>query len=114
MNLNIFDVDIIAGGNSEISGDLCFPERGDEVTEDSIIVIPNGSEKYHMPGMKCKAIITEIGNRLCHLAIVTREQGKPMVKLSGAIESLKDVKRVWMHCGRKVVAEIKQEEETNE
>jgi len=110
MNLNIFDVDVIAGRDTVITGNLCFPDRGDEVTEESIIVIPNGSEQYHLAGMKCKAIITEIGNRLCHLAIVTREQGKPMVKLNGAVESLKDVKRVWMHCGRKVVAEIDEEE----
>mgnify|MGYP000294614553 CR=1 FL=1 len=110
MNLNIFDVDVIAGTGQELRGDLCFPDDGDEVTEDSIIVIPNGSEKYHVPGMRCKAIITEIGNRMCHLAIVTREQGKPMVKLNNAVEALKDVKRVWMHCGRKVVAEIDEDE----
>ncbi len=113
--MNVFDVDVIVGRGNQISGNICYPDRGDEVTEDSIIVIPHGGEKYHVPGMKCKAIITEIGNRLCHLAIVTREQGKPMLKLFNAIEALKDTKRVWIRLpalgGQGVIAEVPAEGE---
>ena len=107
--MNVFDVDIIAGKGRQITGTICYPDRGDEVTEDSIIVIPHGGEAYHIPGMKCKAIITEIGNRLSHLAIVTREFGKVMLKLPDAMEVLKDTKRVWIRCsdhGQGVVAEM--------
>jgi len=98
MNHNVYDVEIIAGSGQEVIGKLCFPDRGDEVTDDSIIVIPHGGEQYHVPGMMCKAIICEIGNRLCHLAIVTREQRKVMVRLPNAIESLKETKRIWLRC----------------
>lgn len=94
----MFDVDVIAGSGSRIVGNICFPDRGDEVTEDSIIVIPHGGEDYHVPGMVCKAIITEIGNRMCHLAIVTREQHKTLVKLPNAMESLRTVKQVFIKC----------------
>lgn len=94
--MSILGVDVIAGTGLQVSGEICYPDRGDEVNENSIIVIPHGGEKYHIPGMKCKAIITEIGNRLCHLAIVTREFKKPMVKLPDALEVLKDVKSVWL------------------
>jgi len=96
---DIFDINVIAGNGKEEMGVICIPDRGDEVTEDSIIVIPHGGEKYHVPGMKCKAIITEIGNRICHLAIVTREQGKLLVRMENAMEELKDAKRVWLRCG---------------
>ena len=108
--MNVFDVDVIAGGGQQITGTLCYPDRGDEVTEDSIIVIPHGGGAYHIPGMRCKAIITEVGNRLSHLAIVTREFKKTMVKLPDAIEKLSDVKQVWIRCpdyGQGVVAELK-------
>jgi phosphoenolpyruvate synthase/pyruvate phosphate dikinase len=101
----VHDIEIIAGTGREVKGKICFPDRGDEVTEDSIIVIPHGGENYHVPGMKCKAIICEIGNRLCHLAIVTREYGKIMVRMPNAIESLKDTKHIWLRCaGSKGVA----------
>ena len=97
--MSVFDVEIIAGSGQEIKGNICFPDRGDAVNEDSIIVIPHGGEDYHIPGMRCQGIITEIGNRLCHLAIVTREYGKPIVKFNGALDALKDTKRVWMRLG---------------
>jgi len=107
--MNTFDIDVIAGTGRQERGKVCFPDRGDEVTEDSIIVIPHGGEAYHIPGMKCKAIITEMGNRLCHLAIVTREFGKVMVKMPNALEELKDVEHVWIRCndtGQGIVAEM--------
>jgi len=107
--MSVFDVEIIAGSGQEIKGNLCFPDRGDVVNENSIIVVPHGGEEYHVHGMICQGIITEIGNRLCHLAIVTREFRKPMVKLAGAIDALKDAERVWMRCGgtsKGVVVEI--------
>ena len=94
--MSILGVDVIAGTGQQVTGNICYPDRGDVINEDSIIVIPHGGEKYHVPGMKCKAIITEIGNRLCHLAIVTREFKKPMVKLPDALEVLKDAKSVWL------------------
>ena len=101
----IHDIQVIAGTGKEELGIVCFPDRGDEVTVDSIIVIPHGGEKYHVPGMKCKAIITEIGNRLCHLAIVTREQGKLLVRMDNAMEELKNANRVWLRCaGTKPIA----------
>jgi len=96
--MSVHDVDIIAGTGQEVTGYLCFPDRGDVANEDSIIVIPHGGADYHVPGMKCKAIVTEIGNRLCHLAIVTREQRKVMVSLPNAIALLKDTKRIWLRC----------------
>ena len=100
-----YDVEIIAGAGGEAMGDICIPDRGDKVTENSVIVIPHGGEKYHVEGMKCKAIVTEIGNRLCHLAIVTREQGKLLVRMENAMEQLKDTKRVWLRCaGTKPIA----------
>jgi len=102
-----YNIEIIAGTGKEALGNVCIPDRGDKVTESSIIVIPHGGEKYHVPGMKCKAIITEIGNRLCHLAIVTREQRKPMVRLNNAMEALKNIKRVWIDCDNRVVTEMK-------
>lgn len=104
-----FDAQIIAGTGREVRGKICFPDRGDEVTKDSIIVIPHGGEAYHVSGMRCKAIITEIGNRLSHLAIVTREFNKIMVRVPNAIESLKDMDRVWIRCfdnGDGVVVEM--------
>ena len=104
--MNVFEVDIIAGTGLEITGKLCFPDNGDVVDENSIIVIPHGGEKYHVAGMKCKGIITEIGNRLCHLAIVTREQRKPMVRLDNAIGLLKNINRVWMDCDQQIVTEM--------
>ena len=112
---NVFDAEVIAGRGVVVTGNICYPDRGDEINEDSIIVIPHGGSDYHIPGMKCKAIITEIGNRLCHLAIVTREQGKPILKLSNAIKALKDTKRVWIRLpdfgGKGVIAEMAAEGE---
>jgi len=96
--LSTFNVGVIAGSGSQMVGNICFPDRGDAVTEDSIIVIPHGGEDYHVPGMICKAIITEIGNRMCHLAIVTREQKKTMIKFPNAMEVLKDVGQVFIKC----------------
>lgn len=93
-----YQIDVITGIDSIVSGRVCFPDRGDEVTEDSIIVIPHGGAKYHVEGMKCKAIITEIGNRLCHLAIVTREQRKTIVRMPNAMELLKDQKYIVIDC----------------
>jgi phosphoenolpyruvate synthase/pyruvate phosphate dikinase len=95
---NSYSVDIIAGTGKEEIGNICIPDRGDEVTENSIIVIPHGGQKYHIEGLKCKAIITEIGNRLCHLAIVTREQGKLLVRMDNAMEQLKNAKQIWLRC----------------
>jgi len=93
-----YNVEIIAGTGKEALGNVCIPDRGDIVTKDSIIIIPHGGQKYHVEGMICKAIITEIGNRMCHLAIVTREQGKLLVRMENAMEQLKNAKRVWIDC----------------
>lgn len=105
--MNTFEVDLITGTGLLVSGELCFPDNGDEVSDNSIIVIPHGGEKYHVEGMRCKAIITEIGNRLCHLAIVTREQRKPIVKLDNALETLKNIKRVYIDCDNRIIKEMK-------
>lgn len=94
--MTTFNVTVIAGKGKEVIGNICYPDQGDEVNENSIIVIPHGGAVYHVPGMRSKAIITEIGNRLCHLAIITREYKKPLLLLPNAIELLKNTKRVWV------------------
>lgn len=95
---NSHTVRIIGGRGKVVQGEVCIPDRGDVVNENSIIIIPHGGADYHVAGLTCKGIITEIGNQLCHLAIVTREMKKPLVAMPGAIVELMDVQRVIIDC----------------
>lgn len=60
--------------------------------EHSIVVIPTASPDYEMVAHQCAKkkclLITEVGGKLCHLAIVGREFGLSLYMLEDALERL--------------------------
>ena len=50
------------------------------------IVIPNGSIDYDLAAQNADVIITETGGPLCHLATVSRERGKLMIRMDNAVK----------------------------
>lgn len=50
------------------------------------IVIPHGGIEYDLAAQNADVIITEVGGKLCHLATVSREKGKLMIRVDNAIE----------------------------
>jgi len=50
------------------------------------ICIPNASIKYDLAARNADVIITEVGGELAHLAIVSREKGKLLIRVEGAVK----------------------------
>jgi hypothetical protein len=50
------------------------------------IVIPNASIQYDLAARNADVIITEVGGSLAHLAIVSREKGKILLRVDNAVE----------------------------
>jgi hypothetical protein len=49
-------------------------------------VIPNASIQYDLAARNADVIITEVGGSLAHLAIVSREKGKILLRVDNAVE----------------------------
>lgn len=50
------------------------------------IVIPNASIQYDLAARNADVIITEVGGQLAHLAIVSRERGKILLRVDDAVK----------------------------
>jgi len=62
-----------------------------QVKEEDIVVTNDNSPLFSLAFLKAAAIVSEKGGKLCHLAIVAREMGKPCVlNVKNATKILKD------------------------
>jgi pyruvate,water dikinase len=61
------------------SGVLVWPEAGEEIPEGCILGADMTTPDLVPQMRKAAGILTALGGRLCHAAIVSREMGKPCV-----------------------------------
>ncbi len=61
------------------------------VNSNHIVVTSDNSPLYSVAYINAKGIISEVGGKLCHLAIVARELKKPAIlNVEGAMDKLED------------------------
>jgi len=82
------------GGSGRVSGTVVFPGPNEGVPAGSIAVVPSAGPAYELALLSaCKggagAVIAEVGGRLAHLAIVSRELGARLVVMENATKVLK-------------------------
>jgi pyruvate,water dikinase len=78
----------IAEGKVKI---LNSPDDSNKMDEGDILVAYMTNPQYTAAIMKAAAVVTEIGSRLSHPAIISREMGIPcVVNVKGATKILKD------------------------
>jgi phosphohistidine swiveling domain-containing protein len=51
-----------------------------------VLVVPTAGVEYDLAAAKAGAIICEVGGPLAHLVIVSRERGRPIVRIEGAMK----------------------------
>lgn len=67
------------------------PKQLGKMDDENILVVPYTSPDYTPAILKASAIVTDIGGKLSHAAIVSRESGIPCVVSTGeATKKLKD------------------------
>ncbi|MFC1697828.1 PEP-utilizing enzyme [Nanoarchaeota archaeon] len=73
-----------------------------KITEENIIITNNNSPLYSIAFFKSKAIISEVGGSLCHLAIVCREMQKPCIMgVKNIFEILKEGSKIRLNTQKK-------------
>lgn len=82
------------GGSGKVSGAVVFPGPNEGVPAGSIAVVPYAGPAYEMALLTaCKggagAVISAVGGKLAHLAIVSREMGARLVVMDDAMTALK-------------------------
>jgi phosphohistidine swiveling domain-containing protein len=73
---------------------VASPEDIEKIGLDHVVIIPTASPEFEMVAHKCAknncVVITEVGGRLCHLAVVGRELGLTLYMMPDAIENIPD------------------------
>lgn len=64
----------------------CADAPEDEWDKRRAIVIPHAGIEYDLAARNADVIITEVGGPLAHLATVSREKGKLLIRVQGAME----------------------------
>jgi phosphohistidine swiveling domain-containing protein len=82
------------GGSGRVSGAVVFPGPNEGVPAGSIAVVPYAGPAYEMALLSaCKggagAVISAVGGKLAHLAIVSRELDARLVVMDGAMTAFK-------------------------
>lgn len=82
-------------------------QTDDEITKDSVVIIPNGSPKYERIAHKCAklncVLITETGGPLCHLATVGREMGVQLYLMPDASKHIPEDAKVSVNTGKHIL-----------
>jgi phosphohistidine swiveling domain-containing protein len=82
-------------GKGKVTGPIVFPKAGEGVFAGSIAVVSHAGPDYELALMSaCKndtgAVIAEVGGKLAHLAIVSRELGARLVVIDEALSKFKE------------------------
>ena len=79
-----FSFDILARGPANsVNGEVIHdPSLADKT---KILVVSTASPEYADAALKCAAVVVEVGSKLAHLAIVSREEGIPVIRIEGAL-----------------------------
>lgn len=82
-------------GKGSVSGTVVFPRAGEAVPAGSIAVVSHAGTDYELALLSaCKggagAVIAEVGGKLAHLAIVSREVGARLVVMENALSRLQE------------------------
>ena len=86
VSVMVYDYETLNENTWSSSSIFCAePPKGDWDRR-RCIVIPNGSIDYDLAAQNADVIITETGGKLCHLATVSRERGKIMIRIDNAVE----------------------------
>lgn len=83
-------------GSGVVTGKVVFPQPGQGVPAGSIAVVPNAGVDYELALLSaCKdgcsgAVIAEVGGKLAHLAIVSRETNSRLVVVDEALTKFQE------------------------
>jgi phosphohistidine swiveling domain-containing protein len=76
---------LTSGGVKEFTGHVVSADATN-ITEKDVLVVPSAGVEYDLAAAKAGAIICEVGGPLAHLVIVSRERGRPIVRMEGAMK----------------------------
>lgn len=65
--------------------------------EVAVFIVPSAEPMYEVQARKAGCVITEVGGRLCHLAVVARESGVPLLMVPGAVNKFRHGARLFIH-----------------
>jgi len=97
-----FEITVMCG-TGVARGPVIHPKPDQEVPAGSIIVIPYGSPDYAIPAMSAGrggAVITEVGGRLSHLAVLGAEMDLRLVRIEDALTLYPEGDEVTVDCNR--------------
>lgn len=82
-------------GSGKVTGPIVFPQPNEAVPAGSIAVVPNAGVDYELALLSaCKdgagAVIAEVGGKLAHLAIISREFNARLLVVDDARNKFKD------------------------
>lgn len=89
-----FEFHVLAsGGQSFVAGRIVTPTSPD-ITKDTLLLVPHAGVEFDLAARKAGAVICEQGGKLAHLVTVCREGEKPIVRIPGALNLLREGMRV--------------------
>jgi len=98
MNARVYQYDKPLGKNSWSSTHIdCADKPSENHGQLRCIVIPNASVEYDLAVRNADIIITETGGKLSHLATVSREKGKLMIRMDDAVERFPNFTKFWIN-----------------
>ena len=90
-------------GRGKIQGRIVHAQPDDLIPADDIAIVPHAGAAYDLILRQASAVITLTGSRLCHLAIVARELGKRVVRVTNAHSLLPNGTAVIIDCDNDTV-----------
>ena len=90
-----FEFDVLARGEETHVNGVVIHDPA-LATKDKVLVVATAAPEYADAARKCAAVIVETGSKLAHLAIVSREEGIPVLRIEGAVSKFIKGRRLYV------------------
>ena len=90
-----FEFDVLARGEETHVNGVVIHDPA-LAAKDKVLVVATAAPEYADAARKCAAVIVETGSKLAHLAIVSREEGIPVLRIEGAVSKFIKGRRLYV------------------
>ncbi len=87
-------------GTTWSSMNIHCQDKNDDKYEKKAIVIPNAGIEYDLAAVNADIIVCEQGGPMAHLALVSREKGKILIRVDNAIERFPTFSKLWLNLNK--------------